>query len=107
LLARALTKVVYYGRKNQFEVFVRIKVMTTRVRKLTVSIPQDLIVFADEVAREMKISRSKVVSSCLREYAQKRFVEQMEEGYTAMAEENRQFADVAVNLAQEVLPDWE
>ena len=81
--------------------------MSSQVEKLTISVPRDLIAFADQLAKEMKISRSKVVSSCLREYAQKRFAEQMEEGYKAMAEENRKFADAAVTLAHEIMPDWE
>ncbi len=80
--------------------------MTTQVEKITVSIPRNLVVFADRLAKEMKVSRSKVISSCLREFAHRRFVEQMEEGYKAMAEENRQFADIAVNLVHETLPEW-
>ncbi len=81
--------------------------MTTRVEKLTISLPRDLILFTTKVASEMQVSRSKVVSSCLREFADRRLREQMEEGYKAMAEEHRQFANLAANLAPEVLPEWE
>jgi len=81
--------------------------MVRQAAKLTISIPQDLIVFADELAEEMKVSRSKVIAYCLQERAEKRFAERMEEGYKVMAEENRQFADVAMNLAHEILPEWE
>jgi metal-responsive CopG/Arc/MetJ family transcriptional regulator len=81
--------------------------MTSRVEKVTVSLPRDLVRFADEVARETKTNRSRVVSSCLREHAERRLRERMEQGYKAMAEENREFAKVAADLAHEVVPEWE
>jgi metal-responsive CopG/Arc/MetJ family transcriptional regulator len=81
--------------------------MTTQTEKITISLPRDLIQLADELAKEKRVSRSKVVSSCLRELADKRLHRQMEEGYKAMAEENQRFAEQALNLANEVLPEWE
>jgi len=81
--------------------------MTTQVEKLTISLPRNLISFTDKIAKEMKISRSKVVSSCLRELAEKRLREEMEEGYKAIAEENKQFANMAFELQRRVVPDWE
>ena len=45
--------------------------MATRAEKLTISLPSNLIQVADEIAHEKKISRSKVVSSCLQELAEK------------------------------------
>jgi metal-responsive CopG/Arc/MetJ family transcriptional regulator len=81
--------------------------MTTQVEKVTISLPPDLVRMADEIARETQTSRSKVVSSCLRELAERRLQEQMEEGYKAMAEENRRFANEAIELAGEVWPEWE
>ena len=80
--------------------------MTTEVAKLTISLPKSLIAFADEVASEKNISRSKVVSNCLRELAQKRKIQLMEEGYKAMAEENRKFAKMAFELQRRVVPEW-
>ena len=81
--------------------------MVAQVEKVTISLPRNLILFADEVASERKVSRSKVVSSFLQEFADKRLREQMEEGYKAMAKENQQFATLAMDLASEVLPQWE
>ena len=81
--------------------------MTARVEKLTISLPRNLISLTDKIAKEMKISRSKVVSSCLQEFAEKRLREEMEEGYKAMAEENKQFANMAFELQRRVVPDWE
>ena len=80
--------------------------MTTQTAKLTISLPKSLISFADEVASEKNISRSKVVSNCLRELAQKRKIQLMEEGYKAMAEENRKFAKMAFELQRRVVPEW-
>ena len=77
--------------------------MTTQVGKLTISLPKNLISFADEVASEENISRSKVISDCLREFAQKRKIQLMEEGYKAMANENREFARVAFELQRKVV----
>ena len=80
--------------------------MTTQLERITLSLPRDAVQFADNLAKETNTSRSKVVSSCLREMAEKRLREQMAEGYKTMAEEHRQFAGEAINLAHEVLPDW-
>jgi len=76
--------------------------MTTQVAKLTISLPKNLISFADEVANEQNISRSRVVSNCLSEFAQKRRMQLMEEGYKVMAKENSDFAKLAFALQSEV-----
>jgi metal-responsive CopG/Arc/MetJ family transcriptional regulator len=79
--------------------------MATQTEKITISLPRDLIQLADELAKEKRVSRSKVVSLCLRELADRRLLMQMAEGYIDMAKENRQFAEQAMNLANEVLPE--
>jgi hypothetical protein len=61
---------------------------------------------ADQIAREKKISRSKVVSACLQDLAEKQRVAEMAEGYKAMAREQRQFAAMTSKIAHEVLPEW-
>jgi len=76
--------------------------MVTQVVKLSVSLDKDLIAFADEVASEENISRSRVVSNCLSEFAQKRKMQLMEEGYKVMAKENSDFAKLAFALQGEV-----
>jgi len=76
--------------------------MTTQVAKLTISLPKSLVSLADEVAREENISRSRVVSNCLSELAQKRKMRLMEEGYKVMAKENSDFAKLAFGLQSEV-----
>ena len=81
--------------------------MATQVVKLTISLPKSLISFADEVASEEHISRSKVVTNCLREFAQKRTIELMEEGYKAMVKEHGEFAITSAEAASEVVPPWD
>ena len=78
----------------------------SRTARLTISLPTDLIAFADELAAEKKISRSRVVAACLREIADRRTVVEMEEGYRLMAEENRQLAEQSIPVALETWPEW-
>ena len=79
----------------------------SRVAKLTISLPQHLLSFADQIAREQATSRSKVISACIEEVAERRRIAQLEEGYKAMAEVNRTFAGDAVGIVREALPPWE
>ena len=62
-----------------------------------------MISFADKVANERKISRSKAISLCLQEAAEQRRLAELEEGYKAMAEENKEFAKMAFELQQRVV----
>jgi len=75
--------------------------------KVTISVPHNLIAVADEVAYEKKISRSKVISSCLRDLAAERLNKRMAEGYKALAKENLNFAEGTVDLANEMLSGQE
>lgn len=77
-----------------------------RTAKLTVSLPEELVSFADQVAREKKVSRSKVLASCLREMAERHKVSEMAEGYKAMAKEHTEMAALASETEHEVIPDW-
>jgi metal-responsive CopG/Arc/MetJ family transcriptional regulator len=78
--------------------------MTTKIKNITVSIPRNLVILADKVAKEKKISRSSLVAACLKELADRRLREQLEEGYAAMAEEHMQLANMAIESVHEVLP---
>ena len=77
-----------------------------RTAKLTISLPEELISFADEVARKKNISRSKVISACLQVTAENYRVTEMAEGYQALAQEQRQLATLASEIAHEVIPEW-
>ena len=80
--------------------------MATKMVKVTVSIPRELKSATDEIALEKKVSRSKLVSQCLSQLAQKRQIELLEEGYRAMAEEHKSFAESSAKAASEVVPPW-
>jgi metal-responsive CopG/Arc/MetJ family transcriptional regulator len=79
--------------------------MTVQVTKLTVSIPRELVDFADKVAKERKISRSKVVASCLQEMAKQKLQADLEDGYRAMAKSGKPLADVTFEAQREVVPE--
>jgi metal-responsive CopG/Arc/MetJ family transcriptional regulator len=81
--------------------------MAMQAKKLTISLPKDLIALTDKIAKEMKVSRSKVVSSCLQELAEKHLRAEMEEGYRAIAKEQREFAKMSFELQRRVVSDWE
>jgi metal-responsive CopG/Arc/MetJ family transcriptional regulator len=80
--------------------------MSIQVVKLTVSVPAELVKLADKVAKERKISRSKVVSSCLQELAKQRFQADLEEGYKAMAKEEKKLARETFEVQSEIVPEW-
>jgi len=77
--------------------------MATQTEKLTISIPRNLLLITDKIAKERKLSRSKVVSSCLQDMAEKYLQERMAEGYGKMAEEHLKFAKRSLPLVNEIL----
>lgn len=74
--------------------------------KLTISLPRNLISFADMLAKEGNTSRSGAIATILQELAEERERAAMIEGYKAMAEQHREFAAMTLPLANEVLPEW-
>ncbi|MCP4608293.1 MAG: hypothetical protein GY845_06230 [Planctomycetes bacterium] len=82
--------------------------MTTQMEKISISLPKELVVVADEVAKEeYDNNRSKLFAAYLQQLAEERLQEEMEEGYKALAQENLEFASVAMALEHEALPKWE
>jgi len=78
--------------------------MAATVENITISIPSRLVSVVEEIAKEKNIKRSKVITQCLEEYAQKRLAKLMEEGYREMAEENRLLAEQFLPIALETWP---
>ncbi len=78
----------------------------SEVAKLTISLPRNLISFADKLSKERNTSRSGAIASILQEWAEERERAAMIEGYEALAEQHREFAAKALPLANEVLPEW-
>jgi metal-responsive CopG/Arc/MetJ family transcriptional regulator len=77
-----------------------------RTTKITISLSPELVQFADRLAAEKKVSRSKVLSSCLQEAAEKQHIADMAEGYRAMAKQNKEMAEIAKTIEHEVIPEW-
>ena len=74
-----------------------------RVSKVTISLPPSLLKFADLLAREKSMTRSRVIASLLEKEEKARTESHMAEGYREMAEENLREAEEALNLTREVV----
>ena len=80
--------------------------MVTQTTRLTVTIRPELKAVADEIAKENKISRSKVVSQCLEELAHKHRENLMIQYYKTMAIEHKDFAEKSVKVIQKIASSW-
>ena len=85
--------------------------MTTRFSDgkpghISISIKQELIDVADEVAKEMNTSRSKVISRCLEELARHRREQAMVNYYKAMDAERAQFLDQTQATISDIFTSW-
>ncbi len=77
--------------------------MTVRFRKITVSLPGNLLEYADRRASRMWLSRSQVISEAL---AEAQAVEQTRlaaEGYRFYAGESSEFADASAQAVAKAL----
>ncbi|MBF8267546.1 MAG: CopG family transcriptional regulator / antitoxin EndoAI [Dehalococcoidia bacterium] len=74
-----------------------------KVAKVTISLPQKLLEYADRLAREQSKTRSSVIAELLEKEERGRIQALMEEGYRETAEENRRLAEEAFPLASEML----
>jgi len=74
-----------------------------KTARFTIYTRPELIELTEQIAEERGISRSKVVSQCLEELAFKRHQELLEEGYKAMANENREFAGLSFEVQSQVI----
>ncbi len=77
----------------------------TATRRVTISLPQDLLAFADTMATGLKKTRSKVISDSLREMRQREQDDLAREGYRFYAREAEEFAEMSVQAMAEVLRD--
>jgi metal-responsive CopG/Arc/MetJ family transcriptional regulator len=81
--------------------------MVTRIKRgkdsISITVEPDLIAVVDEIRKETNTTRSGVISRCLEELAQRRATALMEEGYKAMAKENKDFAKMAFELQRRVV----
>ncbi len=77
----------------------------TASRKVTVSMPPDLIRFADAKALELGIARSQFIGDLIREMRSRERDELAREGYAFFAKDAEEFADLSMRIAHEVLED--
>ena len=71
--------------------------------KLTVSLDQDLVETLDEISRQSKKPRSRVVQEALRLWRRKHVHDKLAEGYRAMADEDRETAERHLPAFKEIL----
>lgn len=72
--------------------------------RVTVSLTDDVSNFADQLAAERKVSRSQLFAQLIEEERNRLLEQKLAHAYVALAEEHRQFADMAVGVAAEVWP---
>ena len=75
-----------------------------RVRKVTISLPMDVLEFADDLAKRRSISRSGVIVDALNNLKREQLRALMAEGNRELASDNLQEADETIELAGEVVP---
>jgi metal-responsive CopG/Arc/MetJ family transcriptional regulator len=74
-----------------------------RKARITVSIDEDLLHELDEIGRQRKAPRSQVVERAIRLLLTSILNERLREGYEAMAAENRDRAEQAIEAQWEAL----
>jgi metal-responsive CopG/Arc/MetJ family transcriptional regulator len=77
----------------------------SKVAKITISLPEELLALADRLANERSQTRSGVIAQLLEEEERSRIQALMEEGYSEMADENRRLAEEAFPLVSEKLSE--
>ena len=74
-----------------------------KAAKITISLPKDILHYADQLAREWATTRSGVIAQLLDKEERARIDALMEEGYREMAEENLRLAEEVFPLAGEII----
>jgi metal-responsive CopG/Arc/MetJ family transcriptional regulator len=74
-----------------------------KVTKVTISLPQHLLEYADRLAKERATTRSGVVCQLLKKEETEEIHALMAEGYKEMAEENRRLAEEVFPLVSETM----
>ena len=73
------------------------------VAKVTISLSQELLDIADRLARERKVSRSRVIADLIEKEVKDQVRALMAEGYQESAQENLRLAQEAFPLASDVI----
>jgi len=75
--------------------------------KVTLSLPEAIVAFADLLAKNTNSNRSRVIAGILRQAAEEEKECLMIEGYKALAEHNKEFAESSMAMTDEALPEWD
>lgn len=78
---------------------------TTSVRKVTVSLPESLVDFADREAARLELSRSAVIARVLAERKAAYEASLAAEGYRSYAQEASEFAEASAGAVAEAWGD--
>jgi metal-responsive CopG/Arc/MetJ family transcriptional regulator len=73
------------------------------IQKVTVSLPRDLVIFADTKASERGITRSRLVAELLADFKMRQEDALAAEGYQFYAQEAREFAEASGQAVAEAL----
>jgi metal-responsive CopG/Arc/MetJ family transcriptional regulator len=79
--------------------------MTVAVKKVTISLAEQLLEFADAKAKREGTTRSGLIAQLITELRQREKDELAREGYQFYAKEADEFAETTMQLAHEVLDD--
>ena len=78
---------------------------TVGVKKVTISLSENLVEFADARAKKAGTTRSGLIARLISELRQREEDELAREGYQFYAAEAEEFAETTMRLAHEVLDD--
>ena len=84
---------------------VRVEALDRKVRKVTVSLPNHLVRYADRLAGELGTSRREVIGRALSELKAQEQDELAKEGYAFYAEEAKEFAMASAVAVSEAISD--
>jgi predicted transcriptional regulator len=76
-------------------------------QRVTITLPEEVAGYADEVARRTGRTRSAVIAEAIEALRRGEVDELLTEGYQALADESRRFAEEALPLAAETWPVYE
>ena len=85
------------------ELFMRFEM----VERITISLPKHISDSVNVMVAERKISRSQLLAELIQAEQTMLVEKELAEGYIALAEEHRRFAEVAVTTAGEIWPRYE
>ena len=74
--------------------------------RVTVSLTDDVGNFANQLAADRNVSRSQLFAQLIEEERKRLLDKELAEGYLALADEHRQFAETAVGIATEIWPPY-